>query len=75
MNIRDLDGCFFRISRDGEYINLCFSDMTKEERNIVMLERSPEWLKSLCNHLADCLHNLGDEFDIVGEWAGEVDDA
>lgn len=63
---RNLDSCYFPISRNGECVNLCFSDMTEEERKIVMLERSPEWLKSLCNHLADCLRDIGDKFDIVG---------
>lgn len=74
MITRNLDGCYFRISRNGEYVNVCFSDMTREERKIVMLNRSTDWLKSLCNHLGDCLHNVGDEFDIVGDWAGDWDE-
>ena len=29
---RDIDGVYFRIERDGEFQNLCFSDLTTEER-------------------------------------------
>ena len=43
-----MDGVYFRICRDGEWQNICFSDMTKEERDQMMTNRSEEWLKSLC---------------------------
>ena len=33
---RDIDGVYFRIERDGEFQNLCFSDLTTEERRKVM---------------------------------------
>ena len=29
---RELDGCYFRIVRDGVGQSVCFSDLTKEER-------------------------------------------
>lgn len=63
---RHLDGCYFRVERDGKWGNACFSDMTHEERDRVTEGRSVEWLKALCNYLADCLRSLGDELDIVG---------
>ena len=64
---RNLDGCYFRVQRDGNWCNVCFSDLSIEERNNVMSDRNTEWLKSLCNHLADRLVMIGDEFDIIGE--------
>ena len=29
---RNLDGCYFRIERNGKYENVCFSDLTEEEQ-------------------------------------------
>ena len=70
---RNLDGCYFRIERNGEFQNVCFSDLTEEERGYVATlngGRSAEWWQSLCYHLADRLQQLGEEFGlfaIVGE--------
>lgn len=63
---RQLDRCFFRVERDGKWQNICFSDLTEEERNKMTEGRNAEWLKSLCFHLADCLKEVGNTFDIVG---------
>lgn len=64
---RELDGCYFRIQRDGKWQNICFSDLTEIERDFVMKDRDERWLKSLCGHLADCLRGIGDEFDIISQ--------
>lgn len=45
---RELDGCYFRIQRDGKWQNICFSDLTEIERDSVMKDRDERWLKSLC---------------------------
>lgn len=63
---RELDGCYFRIQRNGKWQNICFSDLTEAERDSVMKDRDERWLKSLCGHLADCLREIGDELDIIG---------
>lgn len=63
---RDIDGVYFRIERDGEFQNLCFSDLTTEERRKVMEGRSNEWLKSLCEYLGSLIREIGDKFDLVG---------
>lgn len=68
---RELDGVYFRIKRDGEWCNICFSDLTQEEREKVVDGRSVEWLKSLCFHLANVLKEIGDDFDIVGGYEDE----
>lgn len=65
---RNLDGTYFRIERNGKYENVCFSDLTLEERDEIAEMnggRSAEWWKSLAYHLADCLHIIGEQFDIV----------
>lgn len=50
---RDLDSMYFRVERDGKWENICFTDLTKEERNEVMKDKDNEWLKNVCNYLAD----------------------
>lgn len=62
---RNIDGIFFRVNRDGKWNNVCFSDMTTDERSVVMNDRDTVWLKSLCSKLADIVHDIGDQFDIV----------
>ena len=66
---RNLDGIYFRIKRDGKYQNICFSDLTSEEREEIAnaRERSAEWWKSVAYHLADRIMVIGNEFDIEGE--------
>lgn len=58
--IRDMDGVYFRVERDGKWKNICFSDLTKEEREPLLANKSPEWLRSLCNILADFLYEAGE---------------
>lgn len=67
MQKRNLDGVYFRVERDGKWENVCFSDMTKEERNKVMENRDSEWLKSMCQILADTIADIGEQFDLVCE--------
>ena len=60
---RNLDNIYFRTCRDGKWISICWSDMTPEERNGVG-ERSAGWWKDLAEQLGDCLHKIGDQFEI-----------
>lgn len=64
---RNLDGVYFRVKRDGKWCNVCFSDMTPEERDVVIGDRSAEWWKSLAYILADRLKEIGDLLDIYRE--------
>ena len=66
-NRRELDGVYFRINRDGKWHNICFTDLTKEERDKVCENRSAEWFKYLAYHLADQIQKIGESFDIVAE--------
>lgn len=65
MEKRNLDGIYFRIQRDDKWDNVCFSDLTKDERNEVIENRSEQWLKEMCQILADVIVNIGEQFDIV----------
>lgn len=64
---RNLDGCYFRVQRNGKFENVCFSDLTAEERETVLIGRNEQWLKRLCCHLADCIRWIGNELNIEGE--------
>ncbi len=68
---RDLDGVYFRICRDGKWQNICFSDLTPEERDKVTEGRSAEWLRSLAYHLADRLVEIADFAGVSGN--GQAD--
>lgn len=64
---RNLDGVYFRVKRGGRWDNVCFSDMTAEERNEVIKDRPLEWWKMLAYMLGDTIRDIGDHFDIYGE--------
>lgn len=55
---RNLDNIFFVVKRGNQNANLCFSDLTAEEREEVMKGKDETWLKSLCQQLADTLKNF-----------------
>lgn len=61
---RDLDGIYFRVKRDGKWDNICFSDLTDEEMDVVLEGRDTEWLKSVCKILGRTIKLIGDKFDI-----------
>lgn len=67
---RNLDGCYFRVCRNGKWETHCFTDLTKEEREQVANVdggRPAEWWKTLAYHLADTIQQIGNELDIVCE--------
>lgn len=64
---RDLDGIYFRIERDGKWQNICFSDLTHEEMENVLQNRSVEWLRTMCIYLGETVQAIGEQFDIVRE--------
>lgn len=64
---RNLDGCYFRVQRDGKWGNVCFSDLTKDEMDEVLTGKSTGFLKSLCCYLGEQIRGIGEEFGLVGE--------
>ena len=62
---RNLDGVYFRIKTDNGFENVCFSDMDEEMMDEMMKDRSEDWFKSMCKHLATVLKEIGDQFDIM----------
>ncbi len=64
---RDLDGVYFRVNRGGNWQPVCFSDMTHDERDMIIKDRPAEWWKNLAYHLGDVIREIRDEFDIIAE--------
>ena len=72
---RNLDGVYFRVSRDDKWYDLCFSDLTEEERKKVMENRSKEWVKALANILANAIRNIGDQLDLTAGFNEENEES
>ena len=65
MKIRKLDGVYFRVERNGEWMSLCFSDLTPEEREEVLKDKDIEFVRNLANILADTLADIGEQLDLT----------
>ena len=65
MDKRNLDGAYFRVQRNGKWDNVCFSDLTQDEKEKVMQGRDIDWLKSLCIALGKAIRQIGDQLDIT----------
>lgn len=63
---RDLDRVYFRIhEQDDTYDNVCFSDLTEDEQDKMLENRSTDWLKSMCKYLARTIRDIGDQLDLT----------
>lgn len=74
---RNLDGIYFRIKRDDKFENICFSDLTKEERETLFSDETKygiKWWKNLSFLLADTIKMIGDTFDIIVREDDEEED-
>ncbi len=67
MVLRKLDGIYFRIERDGEWVNVCLSDMTEEEMDKVLAKLDKKSLLRTCKIMAQTLRNIGEQLDLWGE--------
>lgn len=43
----NLDGIYFRVKRDNRWQNICFTDLTNEETNTILEDRTEVWLLSM----------------------------
>ena len=72
---RNLDGIYFRVQRDGRWMNVCYSDMTADERDEIAAKRAehatPEeqaaWWRSMADLLADQLYDMGEQLGVMCE--------
>lgn len=64
---RNLDGCYFRIERNGKWQNVCFSDLTDDEMDRVLDGKGFGFMRGLVMHLAHRIQSIGDAYDLMGE--------
>lgn len=72
---RNLDGIYFRVQRDGRWQNVCYSDMTEQERDEVAAKRAKgatseeqaRWWRSMADLLADQLYDMGEQLGVMCE--------
>ena len=62
---RNLDGIYFRVTRDGKGFSKCFTDLTAEEQNNILNGYEKDQLLRMCKILAETLRKIGDQLDIV----------
>ena len=65
--LRNLDGMYFMTERDGKPIPVCFTDLTEEEIEEIIGERSADWWKSVALNLKECINEIGEQFDLARE--------
>jgi len=61
---RNLDGIYFRIKRDDKWMNLCFTDLTEEEREKVLKDKSQDFVLQLALAMAKRLREVGDQLGL-----------
>ncbi len=62
---RGLDGMYFRVERNGKCRNICFTDLTAEEREKVLNTFDKDALIRTCLLLADTVRAVGDLYNIT----------
>lgn len=72
---RNLDGVFFRVKRNRGWCNVCYSDMTPDERESVIYNRMGDkplaeqvgYYRRLAELMADQLYDMGEQLGVVCE--------
>ncbi len=63
--VRNLDGVYYRVVRDGNHVSRCFSDISESEQDVIMEKYDAEQLRRLCRYLSMSLRQIGDALDLV----------
>lgn len=61
-----MDGIYYRVKREGKWQNVCFSDMTVEERDEIIGERTAGYWRQVADYLANQLRNFAIEAEAAG---------
>ena len=72
---RDLDGCFFRVQREGKWHSLCWTDLTKEERDEIVKANAHNeyWCQRMLEYITKEYRETGDYLNIYGREPYEED--
>ena len=63
--VRNLDGVYYRVVRDGNHVSRCFSDLSESEQDVIMEKYDAEQLRRLCRYLSMSQRQIGDALDLV----------
>ena len=63
--VRNLDGVYYRVVRDGNQVSRCFSDLSESEQDVIMEKYDAEQLRRLCRYLSMSLRQIGDALNLV----------
>lgn len=64
---RNLDGYYFRVERDGRFVNKSFSDLTEDEMVECIQRFDREALMRFCIGLGKAIREIGDALGLYGE--------
>ncbi len=72
---RNLDGVYYRTYRNGEWCNVCYSDLEQSERDEIASELAENkalkgqvaYWRTMADILADALYDMGEHFGIIME--------
>ena len=65
--VRDMDGVYFRVKRDGEFKAICWSDLIDDERDQMGEGRPLEWWRNMALIMTRQLRWVADELDLSME--------
>ena len=64
--VKNLDGSYFRVLRNGKFVERCFTDMTMEEQDDYLETLDKEHLKAMVKTFGNALRGLCDMCNIEG---------
>lgn len=64
---RDLDEIYYRVKRNGEWKNICFTDLTMKEIEKLTSEYGAKQWERIALHLRDTIRDIGEQLNIIGE--------
>lgn len=68
---RNLDGMFFRIDRGNGFENICWTDLTPEERDQVSAGWSVDNWKQCATFLTEVITSIGTQLDLYADLGEE----
>lgn len=72
---RGMDAVYFRVQRDGRWQNVCYSDMTPDERQSTIYDRMKDkplheqvsYYRCLAELMADQLYDVAEQLGVTCE--------
>lgn len=71
--VKNLDGSYFRVLRNGKFVERCFTDMTTEEQDDFLETLDKDCLKAMVKTFGNALRGLCDMCHIEGTEENEDD--